>query len=85
VLAGPVIQVDRLAGDEAALVADQEQAGGGALFDMPLRPSGMPAAFSVRRRDRTRLISGFGAKLTIANFRPHPNWSTKQLTAVGPA
>src|SRR5438445_8018639 len=36
------VDVDRLAGDEAAVVADQEQAGGGDLVDMPLTAQGNP-------------------------------------------
>src|SRR6266849_4310637 len=40
VIAGAAVDVDRLAGDEAAIVADQEQAGGGDLVDMPLASQG---------------------------------------------
>src|SRR5881398_2528013 len=40
VIAGAAIDVDRLAGDEAAILADQEQAGGGDLVDMPLASQG---------------------------------------------
>src|SRR6202035_3053539 len=40
VIAGAAIDVDRLAGDEAAIGADQEQAGGGDLVDMPLASQG---------------------------------------------
>src|SRR4029079_19580155 len=36
IIRGAAVDVDRLAGDEAAVVADQEQAGGGDLVDMPL-------------------------------------------------
>jgi NAD(P)-dependent dehydrogenase (short-subunit alcohol dehydrogenase family) len=34
--AGAAVDMDRLAGDEAAVVADQKQAGGGDFVDMPL-------------------------------------------------
>src|ERR1700730_4820572 len=40
VIAGAAIDVDRLAGNEAAIVADQEQAGRGDLVDMPLASQG---------------------------------------------
>src|SRR5437763_6692148 len=36
IVARATVDVDRLAGDEAAVVADQEEAGGGDLVDMPL-------------------------------------------------
>src|SRR6266404_5483168 len=36
------VDVDGLAGDEAAVVADQEQAGGSDFVDMPLAPQGNP-------------------------------------------
>src|SRR5437763_11458678 len=36
IVARATVDVDRLAGDEAAVVADQEEAGGGDLVDVPL-------------------------------------------------
>src|SRR5437870_1979300 len=36
VIPGAAVDVDRLAGDEAAIVTDEEQAGGGDFVDMPL-------------------------------------------------
>src|SRR5271169_5829587 len=36
IVAGAAVDVDGLAGDEAAVVADQKQAGGGDLVDLPL-------------------------------------------------
>jgi hypothetical protein len=38
VIRGAAVDVDRLAGDEAAIVADQEEAGGGDLVDLALAP-----------------------------------------------
>src|SRR5579859_1702792 len=38
VVPGAAVHVDRLAGDEAAIIADQEQAGRGDLVYMPLPP-----------------------------------------------
>src|SRR5260370_26657067 len=40
VIAGAAVDVDRLAGDEAAIVADQEEAGRGDLVDLALAPQG---------------------------------------------
>ena len=50
VMVGAAADVDRRAGDEAAVVAEKEQAGGGDLVDMPL-----PA-----ERDAGTLLSWLG-------------------------